>query len=139
MWILYALLAALFGALVAIFAKLGLQDIDSTLATSIRAVIMALFLIVVVVVSGKINLNELSSIKTKDWILIALSAIAGALSWLFYFLALKIGDASKVAPLDRLSMVFVVVFALLLLGEKIKLAGIIGVVLMTLGAVLISV
>ncbi len=133
-WILYALLSAVFAALVAIFGKIGLKEVDSTLATSIRAVVMALFLFFVSLSLGKYNL--LNTIKSRVLFFIILSGIAGAMSWLFYFFALKTGIASGVAALDRLSVVFVVVFAILFLGEKFDLFTAIGALFITIGAVL---
>ena len=103
LWILYAILSAVFAALVAIFGKIGLQNIDSTLATTIRSFVMALFLFLISLSLGKFSL--LHTIKSRILYFIILSGIAGALSWLFYFFALKTGAASGVAALDRLSVV----------------------------------
>lgn len=132
MWIFYALLSALFASLVAIFGKMGLSGIDTTLATTVRAVIMATFLVVTALVLGKGTLLE--TITAKPLGFIALSGIAGALSWLCYFAALKVGPASGVAALDRLSVVFVLLFAVLFLAEKLTWKSIIGVLLISLGA-----
>ena len=85
MWIFYAFLSAFFASLVAIFAKLGLKDLDSTLATTVRAVIMALFLFTVSMAFGKFKGFSFDALSGKEWILIALSGIAGAISWLFFF------------------------------------------------------
>ena len=115
-WIFYALLSAMFAGLVAIFGKIGLKNIDSNLATTIRALVMFLFLLIVIIFQKKYLL--INQIKPIDYLYILGAGIAGALSWLFYFLALKSGSASKVASLDRLSIVFVLVFSLLFLGEK---------------------
>jgi len=134
LWILYSILSAAFAALVAIFGKIGLQNIDSTLATTIRSVVMALFLLLVTLSLGKFNL--LSTIKNKTLLFIVLSGIAGALSWLFYFLALKTGIVTGVAAIDRLSVVFVVIFAILFLGEKLTLFTALGALLMLSGAIL---
>ncbi|MDD2913027.1 MAG: EamA family transporter [Candidatus Pacebacteria bacterium] len=131
-WILYALLAAVFAALVAIFGKIGIAGIDPTLATTVRAIIMATFLAIVTLLSGK--WQTVSTISGKLLFFIALSGIAGALSWLFYFVALKYGPASGVAALDRLSVVFVVVFAALFLAEALTLKVAIGAILITIGA-----
>ena len=134
LWILYSLLSAIFAALVAIFGKIGLQDIDSTLATTIRSVVMALFLLFVALALGKFNL--IGTIKNKTLFFIILSGVSGALSWLFYFFALKIGIVSGVAAIDRLSVVFVVIFALLFLGEKFNFYTASGTLLITIGAIL---
>ncbi len=137
LWIIYALLSAVFAALVAIFGKIGLQNIDSTLATTIRAFVMALFLLFVSLSLGKFG--YLNTIKNKVLFFIILSGISGALSWLFYFFALKTGVASGVAALDRLSVVFVVVFSILFLGEKLTLFTAAGALLITAGAILMTI
>lgn len=137
MWLVFALLSAIFASLVAIFAKLGLKNIDSTLATTIRSLIMALFLVVTSLGLNKFANFSLFSFSSKDWILIILSGIAGALSWLFYFFALKNGLASQVAVVDRLSLVFVVILAALFLGEVLGWKGWLGVALMVVGAILV--
>jgi transporter family protein len=139
MWILYAFLAAFTAALVAIFAKLGLQNVDPTLATTLRAVIMAVFLVIVSLLLGKFNGFEPStSLSSKEWILLSMAGIAGALSWLFYFYALKEGSAIMVVALDRLSIVFVVILAAIFLQETITLRTLTGVLLMVTGAIFIS-
>lgn len=135
-WIIYALLSAGFAALVAIFGKIGIKDIDSTLATTVRSVIMAIFLILVSFSLGK--LQFITNFNNKALAFVALSGISGAISWLFYFLALKNGPASGVAALDRLSVVFVLVFAILLLGEHLSWKSGLGAILLTIGAILMS-
>lgn len=138
MWILYALLSAVAAALVAIFGKLGLKGIDPTLATTIRSIIMAGFLIIASLALKKFQGFSFDDLSAKAWTLIALSGVAGALSWLFYFIALKLGPATKVAVLDRLSVVFVLILAALFLGEALKWKSVAGVVLMVLGALLVT-
>lgn len=135
-WVIFALLSAGFAALVAIFAKMGISTVDTTLATTVRSVIMAVFLIIVALVLGKASL--LSSIDNKALFYIMLSGVAGALSWLFYFFALKNGPAPAVAALDRTSVVFVLVLAALLLGDKITIKSGVGAGLVALGAVLMA-
>ncbi|MBE8595561.1 EamA family transporter [Xenorhabdus sp. BG5] len=137
-WLIYALLSALTAALVAIFGKIGLQNLDANTATAIRAVIMALFLVGVVVVQGKLNLIGEILANRKALLFILLSGIAGALSWLFYFLAIKHGNVSQVAPVDKLSVVFAVILAVILFGEKISLVTSAGIVLITLGALMVA-
>lgn len=138
-WLIYALLAAATAALVAIFGKIGLKDIDANSATAIRSVIMALFLLGVVVVQGKIGqLGHIFSQK-RAMTFIVLTGISGALSWLFYFLALKYGKVSQVAPIDKLSVVIAVVLAFFFLGEKISWINGIGVFLIAAGAVLVAI
>lgn len=138
LWLIFALLSAVTASFVAIFGKLGLQNIDANTATAIRAVIMALFLIIVITAQGK--LNQISSINSNQRaiLFIVVSGIAGAVSWLFYFLAIKHGKVSQVVPIDRLSMFFAMVLALLFLGEKISLKSGVGAALITAGAIVIA-
>lgn len=137
-WLIYALLSALTASLVAIFGKIGLQHLDANSATAIRSVVMALFLVGVVVVQGKIGLvNEILTDK-KALAFIILSGVAGALSWLFYFMAIKTGHVSQVAPIDKLSVVFAVLMAVILFGEKVSLLAGAGVVLITAGALMVA-
>jgi len=138
MWLLYALLSAIFAAGVAIVSKLGLKGLDSTLATTIRSIIMALFLLVVSLSLQKFRDFNLHSLSNRDWLLIVCAGIFGALSWLFYFFALKNGPATPVVAIDRLSLVFVFIMALLFLGESFSLKALVGVLLMVGGAILIS-
>lgn len=138
MWLVYAFLSSITAALVAIFGKLGLKNIDSTLATTVRSIIMAAFLVVVSFLLKKFNGFSLGSFTSKDWILIALAGIAGALSWLFYFFALKYGLATKVVVIDRLSLVFVIILAAIFLGESLGWKSVTGAILMVLGAVIIT-
>lgn len=138
MWIFYAFLSAVTAALVAIFGKLGLKDIDPTLATTIRAVLMAVFLIVASVLFNKFDGFSLAGLQGRQWFFIFLAAIAGALSWLFYFIALKNGAATDVVAIDRLSIVFVLLLAALFLGEALTWQSIFGGILVLVGAVLVS-
>jgi transporter family protein len=137
-WLIYALLSAVTAALVAIFGKIGLKDIDANSATAIRAVIMALFLLGVVIVQGKTSqMGEIITQK-RAMSFIVMSGVAGALSWLFYFLALKGGKVSQVGPIDKLSVVLAVVLAFFFLGEKISLINAAGVVLIAAGAIMVA-
>lgn len=135
-WVFFAFLSAISAACVAIFGKIGIAHLDSTLATTVRAIIMAGFLVGVSVFLGKIKL--LATIDNKALLFIVLTGIAGALSWLFYFFALKNGPASGVAALDRTSVVFVLVFALLFLGEHLSWKSGIGVLFVAFGAILMA-
>lgn len=139
MWLTYAILSAITAALVAIFGKLGLSKIDSTLATTIRGVIMAVFLLIVTLSLGKFQHFSVHNLNTKQWLYIVFAGIAGALSWLFYFAALKSGQATRVAAVDRLSIVFVLIFAVLFLGESFKVKPAIGAALMAIGAILMTI
>ena len=136
-WIIFAILSAVFAALVAIFAKIGIANIDSTLATSVRAIVMAVFLATVSFVSGKFKL--LHTIGNKALTFIILSGIAGAISWLFYFVALKRGPTSGVAALDRLSVVIVFILAVIFLQEQLTWRSALGAVLLTIGAILMTI
>ena len=138
LWLVFGLLSAVMAALVAVFGKIGLQSVDANTATAIRSVIMAVFLILVVVCQG--SLAEIPAVLAdkKAITYITLSGVAGALSWLFYFLALKFGNVSQVAPIDKLSVVIATVIAVSLLGEKISILGGIGVGLIALGAIFVA-
>lgn len=137
-WLIYALLSAITAAGVAILGKIGLQQLDANTATAIRAVVMAIFLVGVVVIQGKLNLVNTFLNDKKALLIIALSGIAGALSWLFYFMAIKEGKVSQVAPIDKLSVVFAVIFAVILFGEKISLLAGVGVAMIAVGAILVA-
>jgi len=115
-WVFWAILSAVFAALTAIFAKVGIRDVDSDLATLIRTAIIICVLSVFVWLTGKwSNPFELSS---NTWVFLSLSGLATGASWVCYFRALQIGEASKVAPIDKLSLVLVAIFAVLFLGER---------------------
>ncbi len=134
MWIIFAILSAISAAFVAVFGKIGITNVDTTLATTVRAVVMAGFLVLVSLALGKSPL--ISTITSKPLLFIVLSGIAGALSWLFYFFALKTGPASAVAALDRLSVVFVLIFAIMFLGEQLTWKSGLGAFFITVGAIL---
>jgi bacterial/archaeal transporter family protein len=137
-WLIYALLSAVFAALVAIFGKVGLQGLDSTTATAVRAVVMAIFLVAVVLVLGKGNLVGAIAGNSDAMKFIVLSGVAGALSWLFYFLALQKGTVSQVVPVDRSSVVFALLLAFMFLGEKLSLQSAAGAALIVIGAILVA-
>ena len=138
-WLFYALLSAVSAAFVSIFGKVGLQGIDSNVATDVRAVIMAVFLIGVVFVQG--NFSHLAEVlqDKKGLLFVALSGIAGATSWLFYFLALKYGPVSKVAPIDKLSVVFAVILAVILFGEKVTLVHARAIAMIAAGGLILAI
>ena len=135
-WFVYALGSAVMAALVSIFGKIGLKGVDSNTATTIRAVIMMLFLFGVLAFQGKISQIGDVLANKKAMLFIVLSGVAGALSWMFYFIAIQKGDVAKVAPIDKLSVVLAVAFALLFLGEKLSLWGGIGVGLIAVGVLI---
>ena len=136
-WVIYALLSAFTAGLVGIFGKIGLENVDSTLATTVRAFVMFLFLAVDSLSTKKFQL--INRIDSRAFLFIILSGIMGAVSWLAYFLALKAGSVSKVVPVDRLSIVFAVVLAVLFLGESVNLASVLGIIIMVIGAVLLAI
>jgi transporter family protein len=115
-WFLWALLSAVFAALTAIFAKIGIQGVDSDLATLVRTAIVLIVLAAFVVFAGK--WTNPFALSGKTWLFLGLSALATGASWVCYFRALQIGDASKVAPVDKLSLVLVAIFAFTFLGER---------------------
>ncbi len=135
-WIYWALLSAIFAALTAIFAKVGIQGVDSDLATLIRTAIIIVVLSAFVAYTDKwANPLELSP---KTWIFLGLSGLATGASWVCYFRALKIGDASKVAPVDKLSLVLVAIFAFTFLGERPSLREWIGIAMVAGGVLLLA-
>jgi transporter family protein len=136
-WFLLAALSAFFAALVSIFAKIGLQGVDPNVGTAARAIIMTLFIVIFVLSIGKGS--QLTQFTSKEMGFIILSGVAGALSWLFYFAALKLADASKVAPVDRASVLIVMVLAALFLGEKITLKTATAGVLIFIGLLLLAI
>ncbi len=115
-WFFWALLSAVFAALTAIFAKVGLENVDADLATLIRTVIILGALSAFVFATGK--WSDPSALSARTWTFLALSGLATGASWVCYFRALKLGDASKVVPIDKLSLLLVAVFAFLFLGER---------------------
>lgn len=133
-WTIYALLSAVSASAVAILGKIGLSGVDSTLATSVRSVVMAVFLVIVSISLGK--WSQLNTIDNRALFFIIASGIAGALSWLFYFFALKTGPASGVSALDRTSAVFVLILAILFLGESLTWMKAIGAICIVGGAIL---
>lgn len=138
-WLIFALLSAVMAAMVSIFGKLGLQQVDPNTATTIRSIIMMLFLVGVLAFQGKLGQIGDVLANKKAMLFIILSGVAGALSWLFYFIAIQKGDVAKVAPIDKLSVVLAVGFALLFLGEKLSLWGYIGVGLIALGVLITAI
>jgi len=130
-WAVYAVLSAFFGALVAILGKIGVRDVDSNLAVAIRTVIIVFFAWGIVLAQG--NARDVWRIPRHSMIFLALSAIATGLSWLFYYKALKLGEASRVAPIDKLSVALAVVMAFIFLGEKATAGNVLAAILVTAG------
>ncbi len=135
-WFAFALLSAFFAALTAILAKIGVKSVDSNLATAVRTVVILCFAWGIVLFQG--TLGQLSQVSRFSLVFLVLSGITTGLSWLFYFRALQLGQASQVAPIDKLSLIITVVLAVLLLREKLTPSLIVGGLLMGVGAVLIG-
>ncbi|GAB4027514.1 MAG: EamA family transporter [Candidatus Microgenomates bacterium] len=135
-WVIFALLSAIFAAATSILAKIGITGVDSNLATAIRTVVITVFAWGIVFAQGSIK--TLPALSKTTWIFLALSGIATGLSWLFYFRALQLGDASKVVPIDKLSLVLAVIMAGVFLHEKITLSTIIGSTLITAGVLVMA-
>jgi bacterial/archaeal transporter family protein len=136
-WQVWALLSAVFAALTAIFAKVGVEDINSDLATLIRTVIVLAALALILYATGRLTHPE--PIPVKTWLFLLLSGLGTGASWLCYFRALKLGPATLVAPIDKLSVVLVALFGVVFLGERPSLNGWLGIALISAGAILIVV
>ena len=132
-WIVWALLSALFAAATALLAKVGVAHVDSNLATAVRTTVVVVFAWGIALALGKHG--ELRDLDRRTLMFLALSGVATGLSWVCYFRALQLGPASRVAPLDKLSVPLVMIFAWLLLGEKLTPMTVAGGVLITAGAV----
>ncbi|AJG21667.1 EamA family transporter [Cupriavidus basilensis] len=135
-WFHWALLSAAFAALTAIFAKIGLEGVNSDLAALVRTAVIIVVLSVFVVLTGKWS-NPLA-LSPRTWIFLVLSGLATGASWVCYFRALKIGDASKVAPVDKLSLLLVAMFAVIFLGERPNLREWAGIALVGAGVLLLG-
>ncbi len=135
-WFIYALLSAFFAALTAILAKIGVSNINSNLATAIRTIIIVIFAWGIVFFQG--TFSQLSSLSRFSVLFLVLSGVATGLSWLFYFRALQLGNASQVAPIDRLSLVITILLAAVILREKVTAQTMLGALIMVVGAILIT-
>ncbi len=131
MWALYAICSAFFAALTSIFAKIGIEGINSNLATAIRTVVVLFMAWGIVYITGV--QHQISQISQKSWIFLTLSGLATGASWLFYYKALQIGEASKVVPIDKFSVVITMIMAFIFLHEAVTAKVVIGGVLITLG------
>lgn len=131
---IYALISAVFAALTSILAKIGISDINSNLATAIRTTVVLVFSwIMVFVVGGQ---HDLGSISRKTLVFLILSGLATGISWLSYYKAIQMADVSKVVPIDKLSVVFTMIFAFIILGEAASKKAIIGTILIGLGTLI---
>mgnify|MGYP000906499416 FL=1 len=133
MWFAFALGSAVFAALTAIFAKVGIEGVDSNLATAVRTLVVLVMAWAIVLVTGV--QGGLASISAKSWVILVLSGLATGASWLCYYRALQLGQASLVVPIDKLSLVITLVLAVVLLREQLTARGVVGAVLVTVGAI----
>ena len=131
MWIIYALLSAFFAALTSILAKIGIQNINSNLATAIRTIVVLIMSWAIVFITGKHN--DIVHIENKNLLFLILSGMAAGLSWLCYYRALQIGEASRVIPIDKFSLVIGMAMAFVVLKEEVTIKTIIGGILITAG------
>ena len=135
-WLIWALLSAIFAGLTAVLAKVGVEAVNSNLATAIRTTVVLVFVWAIALCT--VPLAAAGEVSRRTWIFLTLSGLATGLSWLCYFRALQLGEASRVAPIDKLSVVLVAVFAVLFLGERPSLPNWLGIVLIAAGAVLVG-
>ncbi|EEU32083.1 hypothetical protein HMPREF0946_00156 [Fusobacterium vincentii 3_1_36A2] len=131
MWIIFAILSAIFAALTSILAKIGIEGVNSNLATAVRTIVVVLMAWFMVFITG--NQNGIVDISKKSWIFLILSGLATGASWLCYYKALQLGEASKVVPIDKLSIVITIILAFIFLGEQITLKTLIGCCLIVAG------
>ena len=135
MWFIFAILSAIFAALTSILAKIGIEGVNSNLATAVRTIVVVLMAWLMVFITG--SQNGLMDISKKSWIFLILSGLATGASWLCYYKALQLGEASKVVPIDKLSIVITIVLAFIFLGEQITLKTLIGCCLIVTGTFII--
>ena len=135
MWKWYAVLSAIFAALTAIFAKVGIKNVDSNLATAIRTGIILLITWGIVITGN--NLGDIKELSKTNWLFLILSGVATGLSWLFYFKALQLGDASKVAPIDKMSVVITIFLSFMILKEPVSWKVLLGGLLIAGGSLVI--
>ena len=131
MWAIFAILSAIFAALTSILAKIGIEGVNSNLATAVRTIVVVLMAWFMGFITG--NQNGIVDISKKSWIFLILSGLATGASWLCYYKALQLGEASKVVPIDKLSIVITIVLAFIFLGEQITLKTLIGCCLIVIG------
>ena len=131
MWAIFAILSAIFAALTSILAKVGIEGVNSNLATAVRTIVVVLMIWFMVFVTG--NLNGIVDISKKSWLFLILSGLATGASWLCYYKALQLGEVSKVVPIDKLSIVITIILAFIFLGEQITLKTLIGCCLIIIG------
>ena len=135
-WLFWAVLSAIFAAATALLAKAGVSHVDPNLATAIRTTVVVVFAWLIAIALG--GHRGIAMVDRRSWMLLCLSGLATGLSWICYFRALSLGEASKVAPIDKLSVVLVILFAWPILGEKLTPAKAVGGLLITAGAVVLA-
>lgn len=135
MWLIFAILSSLFASIMTILMKVGLKNLDSTLVTCLRTSIVFILLWIIIFIFNK--QKEIKSINMNEWKYIVLASFATCLTWVFYFLALKQTTISKVVAVDRLSIVFSIVFSAIFLKEKLTLMTLIGITILVIGTVLV--
>ena len=131
MWAIFAILSAIFAALTSILAKVGIEGVNSNLATAIRTIVVVLMAWFMVFITG--NQNGIVDVSKKSWMFLILSGLATGASWLCYYKALQLGEASKVVPIDKLSIVITIILAFIFLGEQVTLKTLIGCCLIVAG------
>lgn len=136
MWFAYAALSAVFAALTTIFAKIGLDGVNSNLATAIRTIVILFMSWIIVFITG--NTKQLGEITLKGWLFLILSGLATGASWLFYFKALQMGDASKIAPIDKMSIVITMILAFVFLKEPFTFKTAAGGILISAGVLVLA-
>ena len=134
MWILFAISSAFFAGLTSILAKCGLKNIDSTVVTALRTVVVLVFVWIMVLIAG--SGPSIGSIEGRTWLFLILSGLCTGASWLCYYKALKLGDVNKVVPIDKSSTVITIILAAIILGEFLSVPGVIGTVLIGVGTIL---
>jgi transporter family protein len=139
MYILYALLGAIMASIGTIAAKAGLKGVDSNTLTAIRGIVMAIIVTLAALSFGKLTYTGLSSLSAKNWTFVILSGVAGALSWLFFYHALAGGPTVAVTVLDKLSIVFTAILAMIVLAEGVTLQATVGLVLVVIGTLLVAI
>ena len=132
MWLMFAILSAVFAAATAILAKIGIEGVDSNLATALRTIVVLVMAWAMVFLTN--SAGGITSISTRSWIFLILSGLATGASWLCYFYAIKIGDVSKVVPIDKCSLVLTIIFAVIFLGEALTWKTVVGSILLLAGA-----
>ena len=137
MWFVLALMSAIFAALTSILAKVGIEGVGSNLATAIRTMVVVVLAWVMVFLTGE--QTSITNIDKKSWLILILSGLATGISWLCYYKAIKIGDVSKVVPIDKLSIIFTLILAFIFLHEKFTAKSVFGIIFVAIGTLLLAI